>query len=436
MPRCRLVKTLCYLALISAGTRPVTAASQESSLLSALISGRLDMFLRYRFEAAEDATPNLAPAYASTLRSALGYRTGTFHNADLYLQLEDVRVVGDDSLYNDGGANGVSNRAAIVDPEGFEFQQGVFRYSGVPRTVFTAGRQEITHRQAPLHRYIGNVLWRQNWQNYDALRVLNLSLPQTTFDYAYVWQVNRIFGEHNPRPDAGQFEMDSHLFNLQYSGLPFAKLEAYSYLLDFTTPTSAALSTATFGLRLQGDTSITGKTKLLYVGEYAQQVDYGSNPNAISVGYLLSELGLNVTIGGFLQSAAVKFSFERLEGKGGVNAFQTPLGTNHAFQGFADRFLVTPGDGIRDYFATLSGKFSENTQLQVVYHHFSADHRTYGYGDELNVVLEQPFGEHFLAGIKYAHYFADANPTNLSQNSKSGQAYDLSRFWVYLQYAF
>ncbi|MDD2724883.1 MAG: hypothetical protein PHH59_12785 [Methylovulum sp.] len=434
------MKTALYTTLIGFLVCPIGLASglasSDPSLLSALKSGRFDLFLRYRFEAVEDATPNLAPAYASTLRSALGYRTGAFHNADGYLQVEDVRVVGDDKLYNDGGANGVSQRAVVADPEGFELQQGIFRYSGLPRTVFTVGRQEITHRQAPLHRYIGNVLWRQNWQNYDSLRLLNLSIPHTTLDYAYVWQVNRIFGGHNPRPDAGHFEMDSHLFNLQYAGLRFAKLEAYSYLLDFTTPTSTALSTATLGLRLQGDKPIMGKARLLYVGEYARQLDYGSNPNAISVSYLLAELGVNFTVGGFLQSMAVKFSYERLEGKGGVNAFQTPLGTNHAFQGFADRFLVTPPDGIRDYFATLSFKFAGSTQLIAAYHHFGADQCAYAYGDEVNVVLEQPFGEQLLAGVKYADYRADSNPANLIRNTQSGQAYDLSKFWVYLQYSF
>jgi len=436
MPQWFAVLTTLHSILLGFLVCPICLASPDTSFLSALTSGRYDLFLRYRFETVEDATPSLASAYASTLRSALGYRTGAFHDADGYLQVEDVRVVGDEKLYNDGGANGVSQRAVVVDPEGFDLQQGLFRYSGLPRTVFTAGRQEITHRQPPLHRYIGNVLWRQNWQNYDSLRLINLSLPHTTLDYAYVWQVNRIFGEHNHRPDAGHFDMDSHLFNLQYSGLRFAKLEAYSYLLDFTTPTSAALSTATLGLRLQGDRPIQGKTRLLYVGEFAQQLDYGTNPNTISVSYLLTELGVSFTVGDFLPSTAVKFSYEHLEGKGGVNAFQTPLGTNHAFQGFADRFLVTPPDGIRDYFATFTLKFAENTQLIAAFHHFGADQDAYDYGDEVNVVLEHPFGDHFLAGVKYADYHADNNPTNNLRNTQSGQAYDLSKFWVYLQYAF
>ena len=44
---------------------------------------------------------------------------------------------------------------------------------------------------------------------------------------------------------------------------------------------------------------------------------------------------------------------ERLDGNG-AQAFQTPLATLHAFQGWADVFLNTPRDGLRDVSATAS----------------------------------------------------------------------------------
>ena len=47
----------------------------------------------------------LKDVYANTLRTALGYSTGLFHGLGAYLQLEDVRALGDDT-FNDGGANG------------------------------------------------------------------------------------------------------------------------------------------------------------------------------------------------------------------------------------------------------------------------------------------------------------------------------------------
>lgn len=120
----------------------------DDSLWQSLVGGKPDLFLRYRFEYADDARPGLKQAYASTLRSAVGYRTGTFHDASLYVQIQDVRVVGNDRLFNDG-SNRVSDRAVITDVESTEIQQYYLRYGGLPRTVLTLGRQEITH---PGHR--------------------------------------------------------------------------------------------------------------------------------------------------------------------------------------------------------------------------------------------------------------------------------------------
>ncbi len=389
--------------------------------------------MRYRFERAEDARPGLKRAYASTLRTALGYQTGTFRGFSAYGQFEDVHSIGEDR-YNDGGTNQVTDRAVIVDPEGNEINQVFLRFSAIPKTVVTYGRQDITHREAPLHRFIGNVLFRQNFQSFDALRVVNLSLPRATVDYAYVWNVNRIFGEDHPLPGARDFSMRSHLFNLQYGGLPFAKIEGYGYLLDFDSVTARRFSTATLGLRMQGDHSLAAKTKLIYAAEIANQRDYRSNPNDIDVNYFAGELGISQAMGGVIEALGFKLSVEKLGGKGGVQAFQTPLGTNHAFQGFADRFLVTPGDGIRDVFATLSMK-AFGAQFSTSYHVFNADRDNYRYGTEWDFLAERIFAKRFLAGLKYADYRADRNALNVARNS-SEQAFDLTRFWAYLQFKY
>jgi hypothetical protein len=138
---------------------------------------------------------------------------------------------------------------------------------------------------------------------------------------------------------------------------------------------------------------------------------------------------------GILESVGLKYDYERLKGDGGVKAFQTPLGTNHAFQGFADRFLVTPGDGIQDHFVTLSAKIS-GFQFSANYHRFVSDRDNYTYGEEWNVLAERPFSNHFLVGLKWADYHADRNAMNISRNLATGQAFDLTRFWVYLQFSY
>lgn len=406
----------------------------EDSLWQSLIGGKPDLFLRYRVEYADDAKPLLKPAFASTLRTAAGYRTGTFHDTSLYFQLQDVRVVGNDQAYNDG-SNQVPDRTTIADAESTEIQQYYLRYGGLPKTVLTLGRQEFNHRQGSLQRFVGDVAWRQHFQSYDAAHLVSLAIPNTIFDYHYVWNVNRIFGENNPLPDADDFRSNSHLLNLQYTKWQDVKLESYAYLLEFTSPSAKHFSTATVGLRAEGDQSLGAGFRLGYAGEFAHQQDYSNNPNAISVNYALAELGLSYAVVGFLQSVGLKYDYERLEGDGGVQAFQTPLGTLHAFQGFADRFLVTPGDGIQDHFVTLSAKHSD-FQLSAVYHRFLSDRDNYAYGEEWDLLAEYTYNKHFLAGLKWADYHADDNNFNLTRNSGTSQAFDLMRFWAYVQFTY
>ena len=112
-----------------------------------LTGGKVSLYLRYRFENVDDAQNTPAPfpvrdANANTLRSALGYTTGLLYHFGATFQVEDVRVIGRE-MFNDGGGNGITNRAVVVDPEGAEIQQANVRFEGIPKTVLRFGRQEI-----------------------------------------------------------------------------------------------------------------------------------------------------------------------------------------------------------------------------------------------------------------------------------------------------
>jgi hypothetical protein len=428
--------------LLAAVLLPSLPAGSEDTLQEFIAGGKLDLSVRLRYESVGDDAPQPAPnanlrlkdAHALTLRTALGYTTGSLYNFNAYVQIEDVRAA-DEDAYNDGGRNGVTNRAAVVDPEGTEVNQAFLRFGGVPRTVLTYGRQELTHREAPLHRYLGNVGFRQNMQTYDAFRAVNLALPKTVVDYAYIWNANRIFGEDNPNPELRDLRMHSHVLNVQYSGLEAGKLEAYAYLLDFVGRTSPRFSTATYGLRFQGSHAALPKLRLNYALEAATQSDYASNPNDIDAHYALAEISGRYAIGKLLESIGLGLGYELLSGKGGVNAFQTPLGTNHAFQGAADRFLVTPGDGIRDAYVRLTAKVA-GAQLAAEFHDFRADRDNYRYGQEWDLLIEKPIAQRFLIGAQYADYQAARNARNLARNRGSGQVFDLTKFWLYAQFRY
>ena len=427
-------------------------SAPADDLWRAIRSGKPDLMLRYRFENVDDGQqPALDDAYANTLRSALGYSTGLYHGFGLYGQLEDVRVIGEED-FNDGGRNGVISRAVVADPKGTEIQQANLRYRGLPKTQFTLGRQEIEHRQAPFHRYVGNVLWRQNWQSYDAVRVVNDSVAALHVDYAYVWNVNRIFGEHNRLADRANFALDGHLIDLTWRGIPNATLEPYVYLLDFgdnRLAATRALSTATYGARLQGTYDLVGSAaKLLYTAEFSHQQDYGGdNPVELSVNYYLGELGVTRLLShAWFESVTLKLSYEVLGGDGAVTAgegqigraFQTPLATIHIFQGWADRFLTTPADGVVDAYATLAFKIA-GANLAFIYHDFNADNGDYDYGNEWNAQLSRAFHEHYTLGVTYARYEASGNAANLERNgaaSAGKQAYDLTKLWLWADMKF
>ena len=113
---------------------------------------------------------------------------------------------------------------------------------------------------------------------------------------------------------------------------------------------------------------------------------------------------------------------ERLGGNG-ENAFQTPLATLHAFQGFTDLFLVTPADGLQDHFIKLNHPVGK-VQLAVGYHYFSADRNARQYGEEWNLMVHHQFAQGITAQLKLADYRA------------KHFAVDTTKAWLMLSYNF
>ena len=417
---------LIGLGILSLGLSPRVPAADN--LIDALKAGQFDVDLRYRFEHVDDDSPKvLKDAEASTLRTALGYRTGLFRGFGAYLQMEDVRVLGPER-YNDGGANALSQYATVVDPPGTELNQGYLSYAGWRSWRLRVGREEWVLDD---QRFIGDVGWRQNHQSYDLVRGSYRGLADTVLDYAYVWNVNRIFGQDNPNPLLRHFAMHSQLLHASWTGSGWGRLSAYGYLLDFAA--APALSTQTWGLRFSGEHALRGGWSAQYGAEYAKQLDYAANPHAIDADYALGELGLEYRLGAWLQSVGAKLSYEWLSGDGGTSVLQTPLATGHAFQGWADKFLTTPADGIRDAYATLSAQVL-GAKLMAVYHDFRADHGGYRYGHEVDVLLLRRFRTHYTVGFKYAGYTADRNALNVARNP--GQNTDITKYWAFAQVKF
>lgn len=371
----------------------------------ALLEGTPYIDARYRFEYVEqDGLTD--DAEASTLRTRVGYKTGSYENFTAVIEFENITQIGDDD-YNDT-LNGRTTYPVVADVENTEVNQSYLQYTGIPETTVKLGRQVIT---LDGHRFVGHVGWRQNNQTFDAVTISNKGLPDTELTYSYINGVNRIFGDDSP---AGDWDSDSHLFNISNTSTPLGKIVAYSYLLDFETD-APALSSQSYGISLTGKQKLSENVTGSYHGEYAYQMDFGPNTTDYDADYYhisggLGCHGLTATVG-----------YEVLGSDNGMAAFTTPLATLHKWNGWADVFLATPANGLEDFYVDVTYKvsgiegdleFLNGLLAKVQYHDYSAEEGSMDYGTEWGVYVKQPITKHVYAEVKYADYDTDGFATD------------------------
>jgi hypothetical protein len=363
----------CVLAAAAAhadGLNPVKGAFGETKPI-------FDARLRVE-NVDQDGLPD--DAHATTLRLRAGFETGKAWNTALLVEGEGVMPIQGD-YRPDPTVPTMLTYPVVPDPESYEVNRFQLTNTSLPGTTLTLGRQRIALDD---QRFVGPVGWRQNEQTFDALRVVNRSVANLVIDATYFNQVNRVFGEESPQ---GDYEGDSFLLNASYQ-TKAGKFTAFGYALDFENiagvPAAVRDSSSTYGLRFAGEKP-AGKVKLAYAAAYAQQADYADNPLDFDLGYVFGELTAT------FRQFSLGYGMEIMEGDG-VKGFTTPLATLHKFQGWADKFLGTPPNGIEDSFLTagitLKGVSALDTLgLVVTLHEYEAEHIDADYGDELNVSL-------------------------------------------------
>lgn len=380
-------------------------ANADTGITEALTGGKTTLDARYRLETVNQENA-LKDATASTIRLRLGYETGQYAGFGLMAEAESLTALGG-KAYN-STINGKSNYSVVADPEFTEINQAYVSYSGLPGTKLKYGRQRLTLDN---HRFVGNVGWRQNEQTFDAFTVVNQSLPDTTITGGYIYNVNRVFSDRSP---VGDFKTRAPLLNVNYKGWSMGEIVGYAYLLDFVE--RPADSTETYGLRFSGSAPVGNAIKALYTAEYASQSDYRDNPANFSLNYYLLEGGAAAG------DATFKLGYEVLGGNGQV-AFQTPLATLHSMNGWADQFLITPVNGLKDAYVS-AGTVLQDAKLEAIYHDFRADTGGARYGTEWDLVATRTIGKNYLLGAKYASYRAKTF------------AVDTDKFWLYAEAKF
>jgi Alginate export len=320
------------------------------------------------------------------------------------------------------GFNGKTQYPLVGDPANFELNRFQLQYKGIKKTTVTVGRQRINIED---QRFVGSVGWRQNEQTFDAARIEYGDPKGLQFDLTYAWSDRTIWGIDGKGARQQAISGDN-IFATASFPTPIGKLTGFAFLVDQDEAVvqNYRQSSQSYGARLGGSRPLSKAAKLTYALSYARQSDYHRNPNRYRADYALAELGAEIAawkagVGYELLGADKGFAF---------TSFQTPLATLHKFQGWADKFLTTPPNGIQDYYAQAGYGWKKKLGLDainalVVYHRFDSARADLHYGDEWDASLAAKKGK-WTATAKFASYDAKQFAT------------DTTKLWLQLEWAY
>ena len=417
--------------------------------------------LRYEHVEQDGNAPVLLPARplenanALTLRSLIGWQTAPYNNFSFGAQLIDVSKFDDD--FNDatpitGPFNPAANQpnklafAKVVDPDYTGINQLYVDYTGLKNTKIRLGRQPINLDNV---RFIGDIAFRQVMQVFDGVSVFNKSIPDTEIFVSHIESLVQINSQFRKE---GALE----IANIRYRISPTEFLVAYGYLSCFTDlgngnayfgagsvnnpgklNINADQGNKTFGLRLDGVHPFNPNFRAIYTAEYAKQTDYSGGDSRIDAHYY--KLG-----GGFgFDNFNMRVDQELLSSNDGKYAFQTPFGTNHLFQGWVDKFLATPKEGMRDTFVTATYRYDDFVFF-ADYHVFHSDvdfFRATGgkgsqYGKEWNIAATYNYSKNIMAKVEYGKYSEDDQYQPTATISQAGRIRDTDKLWLTAMYTF
>jgi hypothetical protein len=395
------------IALPLLGLVAATPATAQTLTLKPLIDARL------RYEQVEqDGLP--LDAEAVTLRIRAGVQASHGPLTAIVEAQGNLAVVD----HHFDGLSGSAARPLIADPENLAIHRAQLALK-LPVVTLTAGRQRITIDD---ERFVGAVGFRQNAQSFDAARAEVTPVKGLKADLAYAWSVRTIWGIDGTGARQRAVGGDNVFANLSWVS-PIGTVTGFGYWVDQDEAAVQGfrLSSRTLGARLAG-TQMLGKAKLAYQLSHARQSDMGRNPNDYAAQYWLADVSVD------LNGPKLGAGYELLGADTGValTSFQFPLGTNFKFQGWADKFLITPADGVRDLYVNAGWSWkaigpAKAVTVQAVWHRYESDRLNRPYGDELNLLASAKLGK-TTASVRYADYRAD------------GFATDTRKFWLQLDW--
>jgi hypothetical protein len=363
----------------------------------------------------QDGLADTADALTVRLRGGLQAATGPW---SALVEGQGTLAAVDD--YFDG-LHGAATRPLVADPQSIGLYRAQIRYRTKALAV-TAGRQRIAIDD---ERFVGAVGFRDNGQSFDAVRIEWNALPGLKIDASYAWSVRTVWGIDGQGAKQQAVAGDNVFATIGYA-TPIGTLSGFAYLIDQDEAAvqDFALSSQTYGARLAGSRPLSRTARLSYQLSYARQSDWHRNSNDYRADYYLADATLD------LAALKLNLGYEVLGASHGaaLTSFQTPLATGFKFQGWADKFLTTPPDGVRDLYAGAGYGWKKVVGLDLVsvqaaWHRFDSDRLGLHYGDELDLLVTAKLGRTTI-GARYADYRAKRFAT------------DTDKFWLQADWTF
>lgn len=197
--------------------------------------------------------------------------------------------------------------------------------------------------------------------------------------------------------------------NVRYSAFPQIQPAVFYYGVDEAEAPASSWQHA--GVRIDGTIS-----NFVYDVSYASQKDYKDSTEAAvpDASYIDVQLGYK------FGPITVKAEQETLQ-----KGFKTPLATLHAFNGWADRFLTTPTNGLVDTNLKLTSKLADFSFVLAA-HDFQSHVADQKFGQEVDFSVSRPLTSKLTGVLKFASFNADG--------TVAGYTNDTTKIWLQFAY--
>ncbi len=389
----RVLNKTLIAGTISALSFSYTMSAQAQSISELINNSNINFNFRLRSESADLDNDTSKSALANTLRSRITFQSTEFHGLSLLVEGDNTLHLTDDFYDKDGPNQG--NYDVVLDQETNQLNQAYIQYQGFNSNL-KAGNQRINLDN---QRHVGAVAFRQDEATFDAISVTNKAIDNATIYLALANNRNTITNANT--------QEDIHLLNVKYTINKKASASVYYYGIDDTNVKNSGVDFDTLGVR-----TLSSVGDIMLEAEFASQNKSTNTADTTSLYY-------NLSVAKKISGVKTKLGYEVFGSDDGKAAFSTPLGTNHKFFGWSDKFLTGNGnEGIKDLNVSAATKLN-NIKLVAQLHKFDAENSNNDLGSEVGFLAGKQFSG-YSTSFKLAHYFS---------TKESGDV-DITKFWL------